>query len=183
MRVVFHFGSAGTLYSNICCRYFFLVVVFWQLFSFYFYYWAILSLISGTQSFVIKASNSDTGEEYNEKIIASHMSNKEDFYLSMRSVLSMLWLSVSIWIKMCWGHGCWCFIPEAGRKTHWSGEIYLFTCKKLLSHDLFPPSLPDSLLLTPAEKIDFLSESHFRAITHMACFFSSASSHSVSSFF
>lgn len=41
----------------------------------------ILVLIQETMLFLIKASNSDTWEEYNEKIIVSQMSGKEDLDL------------------------------------------------------------------------------------------------------
>lgn len=53
---------------------------------------------------------------------------------------------------------------------------------KNCSHVTLFPITSTLSLLTPAEKIDFLSDFHFRAITHMICLLSPASSCSVPSF-
>lgn len=90
---------------------------------------------------------------------------------------AMLWLPVNIWIKTGWGHWYQCF----SRGLCWSGEIYLFTCEKLLSRDLISHHFQTVTFDSSWE--NWLSEFHFRAMTHMACLFSSASSHSASSFF
>lgn len=77
MKIVSLLGPAGTLYSNSCWSYFFLLLFFDNSFHFtYILLLTILSLIQGTRLFVIKASNSDTWEEYNENIIASHIQQR-----------------------------------------------------------------------------------------------------------
>lgn len=159
--------------KGIFCFCYFITIVFVSLFIFDHF----LSLIQETMLFIIKASNSGTREEYNEKIIVSRMSSKEDFgSINKISVEHAVFI---IWIQICWGNWYWYFSNETCIEVVRFNFSYIKNC----SHMTLFSIISRLLLLTPAEKIDFLSDSHFRAITHMVCLLLSVSSRSIPSFF